>query len=92
MRRYQYTCILQPSPPTPSLPPGSFETLHNDIQFGVFFEESDDSKVGPEEVPGEEYGEEVIIETQLVDSYLGPVTGTIPLTRPGRLTMVWDNG
>lgn len=39
-----------------------------------------------------EEGEEVIVERQKVDSQLGPITGTIPLSRPGRLTLVWDNG
>ncbi|CAM9843851.1 unnamed protein product, partial [Hapterophycus canaliculatus] len=40
----------------------------------------------------EEGEEEVFVERQKVDSQLGPITGTIPLTRPGRLTLVWDNG
>lgn len=36
--------------------------------------------------------EEVVVERQRFASHLGPVTGTFHLARPGRLTLVWDNG
>lgn len=87
--------------PAPSLLPPpktrcSFETLHNDVQFAILFEEADESKGGGAfngDGGGAEDGqEEVIVEPQKVESQLGPITGTIPLTRPGRLTLVWDNG
>ncbi|CAM9766540.1 unnamed protein product [Ectocarpus sp. 4 AP-2014] len=74
----------------------SFETLHNDVQFAILFEEADDSKGGGafsgDGGVAEDGQEEVIVEPQKVESQLGPITGTIPLTRPGRLTLVWDNG
>lgn len=73
----------------------SFETLYNDVQFAILFEEADESKGGGAfsgDGGAVEEGEEVIVERQKVDSHLGPITGTIPLSRPGRLTLVWDNG
>lgn len=78
-------------------PPGlrSFETQQYDVQFAILFEEADESKGGGAfhgDGGAVEEGEEVIVERQKVDSQLGPITGTIPLSRPGRLTLVWDNG
>lgn len=66
----------------------------------MLFEEADESKGtgagfladGGGGSSPEEGEEEVFVERQKVDSQLGPITGTIPLTRPGRLTLVWDNG
>ncbi|CAM9341092.1 unnamed protein product [Laminaria digitata] len=71
----------------------SFETLRDDIQFSVVFEPAEGKEGGT--LTGElaeDESEEAIIGRQKCDSHLGPVTGTIPLTRPGRLTLVWDNG
>lgn len=51
------------------------------------FHAAEDGKEGAED----ETGVEIMMEGQRCDSHLGPITGTIPLTRPGRLTMVWDN-
>eukprot|EP00904_Undaria_pinnatifida_P010113 jgi/Undpi1/6231/HiC_scaffold_20.g08715.m1 len=71
----------------------SFETLRDDIQFAVLFEPAESKEGGA--FSGELADEEIpqaIIVRQKCDSHLGPVTGTIPLTRPGRLTLVWDNG
>ncbi|CAM9922074.1 unnamed protein product [Pylaiella littoralis] len=74
----------------------SFETLHNDIQFSILFEEADESKGGTAALQGEgtsaEGDVEVVLQRQMVESQLGPITGTIPLSQPGRLTLVWDNG
>ncbi|CAM9284323.1 unnamed protein product [Ascophyllum nodosum] len=65
----------------------SFETLENDILFEVVFNPAEDGRDAPE--GGE--GEEIVVEGQRFESHMGTVTGTIPLTRPGRLTLVWDN-
>lgn len=72
---------------------GSFETLDNDIQFGIVFEEADDSKEGGtfSGEAGDAGGEEIVVDRQKCDSHVAAVTGTVPLSRPGRLTMVWDN-
>ena len=70
----------------------SFETLRDDIQFCVLFEPAEGKEAGTYGELADEESEETIIVRQKCDSHLGPVTGTIPLTRPGRLTLVWDNG
>eukprot|EP00903_Cladosiphon_okamuranus_P009502 g9054.t1 len=73
----------------------SFETQNYDVQFAILFEEADESSGGGAfhgESAAVDEDEEVIVERRKVDSHLGPITGTIPLSRPGRLTLVWDNG
>ncbi|CAM9718426.1 unnamed protein product [Discosporangium mesarthrocarpum] len=56
-----------------------FNTMENDIQFGVFF-----SSEG-------EKATEAVVELKRFDSHIDPVTGTFHLAHPGRLTLVWDN-
>lgn len=77
----------------------SFETVNNDIQFGVLFSTTEDSKQGLLTSGGDKGDEEadmevqeVVVERQRFASHMGPVTGTFHLARPGRLTLVWDNG
>lgn len=45
-----------------------------------------------EEHDADEAEQEIVVERQRFASHVGPVTGTFLLARPGRLTLVWDNG